>query len=154
MKKSQSSTKEPKAERGQRKWEAYYDIFSWNLKQVDEVILQRVAQDLKNWADQDESLRIDDFIDSRGLCLDSYYKWQERCEELKVAHKYALRRIGSRREKGALTRKYDANSIFRTLAYYDPIYREERRIAAALKDENASQEPKIVIMHEYKKEEK
>lgn len=154
MKKSQSSTKSPAKRKDVRAWEEYYDIYSFQMKPVNMSVKERFAEDLRDWSLKDDSLRIEDFVDERGFNLMTYYRWQETCEALKMAHEFAIRRLASRREKGAITKKYDSTSIFKSQHWYDAVYREAAKAAAALREENNSQEQKIVIMHEYTKTDK
>ncbi len=141
MKKTpQSSTKKRKVITKQRPWEEYYDIFTFSMKPYNEETIAIVAQDLRNWAQQDGddnfAFRIADFIDSRGLCWDTFYKWVKNNEGMKRAHAFAMRRLASRREKGAATRRFDSGTIFRSLAHYCEIEETQSDRRAALAQKN------------------
>ncbi len=132
----QHTTVKAEPKRKQRGWEAYYDIYSMSMKPVNDSVIERVAGDLRSWAltndEQEFAFRISDFIDSRGLCFDTYYKWVATNVHMKRAHDFAMRRIASRRERGACTRRFDSGAIFKSLGHYCPIERTEQKLRAEL----------------------
>ena len=134
--KPQHSTEKTKSKREQRGWESYYDIYSMQMKPINDSVIETVAQDLVKWSlineDLDFSFRISDFIDSRGLCTDTFYKWVATNKHMKAAHAFAMRRIGSRRERGACTRRFDSGSIFKSLGHYDSIERDEQKLRSEM----------------------
>jgi hypothetical protein len=128
-------------------YEFHYNIHKRTDVVVTEKTIEDLAKDFYTWANQEDSLRIDDFIDIVGFSKTTFYKWVDLYPELKRALEYALRRIASRREIGASTRKYDSNSIYKTLAFYDEIYRGEQKRVSELKleAEKADMNRKLTI---------
>lgn len=129
----------------------YFNIHTFKTDIVTESFILRQAIKLKEWADQEDSLRICDFFTTQGYRRRDFYDFITKSKEMEHAHEYAITRIGSRREHGAATRKYSDSTIHRTLGHYDPIWREETklineaRIAVAEK-----QEAKVVVIERFR----
>ena len=123
------------------------DMF-YSFRQVPITVAQieRIALDLIAWSDKNdsendlESLRLSEFIDSHRLHMRTYYEWLDKFEILRDAHEYAKRRIGARRERGAIKKKYDGSFIARSIGHYLPEYREEAEFMASLKSPESAQE--------------
>ena len=124
----------------------YYNVktMKYHPTTVKFVAYECVA--LQEWADQEDSLILEDFIDSRGYNPDTFYDWCKKFENLEEAHQYAMRRLASRREKGALTRKFDGNFVARMMGHYSKSWRQEQILAAKLREDTSKQNDiKIVI---------
>jgi hypothetical protein len=104
---------------------------------------------LKDWADLEDSINIYDYFNTQGYSPVIFYKWCQRFPELSEIHDYAIRKLGSRREMGAMTRKYDASTVHRTLGYYHHIWRQETAALAKLKEDASSHETKIVVIEKF-----
>lgn len=124
----------------------YYNIHLMQVSPVTQGFLEREAKGLMDWSRQEDSLRIHDYTDMRGYPPIEYYRWVDAFPVLKIAHEYAMRRIASRRELGALTRKYSEKAVSWTLGHYDKIYKEEIQYFLRLKEDlNKQQDIKVVI---------
>ncbi len=106
----------------------YFNIHTFQMHPLTHNFFIREARYLKEWAELEDSLRIIDFIDKQGYEPRVFYRWLKEHIELEVAHEYAMRRIGSRREQGAILRKFSESTIHRTLGRYDEVWREETRL--------------------------
>jgi hypothetical protein len=130
--------------------EEYYNVHTRQYHPATVKFVELQCVKLKEWADQEDSLNIHDFIDSQGYNPATFYKWCDKFPQLHETHQYAIRRLGSRREMGALTRKFDASTVHRTLGYYHYIWRQETIALAKLKEESAAQnETKVVIIERF-----
>lgn len=132
-------------ERKRRPYDDYYCIYSFTKKPISEAWVNILCEELRKWADFDgdedkknESLRINDFYDGKGILPKDYYRLVDKWPQLKATHEYALRKIGSRRERGAMHRRYEASTIKNTIGYYCEISREEQKRLAALREESES----------------
>jgi len=103
----------------------YYSVKSQQYHPVTVKFVEREALRLYEWADVDSSLRISQFYNNSGYGSDTFERWCKRFDFMHKAYLYAMSKIAERREIGALTRKFDSNAVFRTLGFYDPIYRSE-----------------------------
>jgi len=76
------------------------------------------------WAAKDDSISFTAFYKIYGLCRQTYDKLRLKHKILDATHKVAKEWVGERREKLALTRKYDPLTIHKTLRNYEPEWRE------------------------------
>lgn len=128
----------------------YFNIHTFQKHPITSNFILQEAMRLKQWADLEESLRICDFYDLRGYSPEIFYEWVEKYPEMKFSNNYALRRIGSRREGGALNRKFAETTVHKTLGRYDHVWREEIAIANAARLAIAEKsESKMVIIERF-----
>ena len=95
---------------------------------IDEVML-----DLREWRGKSTSLRFKDFLMHRRINSKVFYDWCNRHEGLRQEYAWALDEIASRREIGAMTRKFDANASLRMMPRYDPEWLENEERLAKIK---------------------
>lgn len=107
----------------------YFNIHTFKKHPITNNFILQEAKALKTWADQEDSLRISDFYDRQGYSPEMYHYWIDKFPEMSHANQYALRRIGSRRENGAMQRKFAESTIHKVQGYYDQIWRNEVRLA-------------------------
>lgn len=126
----------------------YYHLRDQEHVPATERFIREESRMLMTWADLQTSLRISDFTDWRGYTQQALLKWCKRFEFVQESYNYAKRRIGARRENGALFKEMDASTIHRTLGYYDPVFKEETIFLAKLK-EDARPEIQTVIIDRF-----
>jgi hypothetical protein len=85
--------------------------------------LETIAHDLILWAQQDDSIVFGDFVAISGVHNTKLCEYAKRNHTLGEALIYAKQVVGSRRERGALTNKLNANIVTITMPLYDPEYR-------------------------------
>ncbi len=128
----------------------YFNIHTMAKHPITRQFIQKEAIKLKQWAELDDSLLIQDFYDMQGYDPRTYYDFVHQFEEFAAANEYAKRRLGSRREIGAATRKYNENTIQKTLGHYQNIWREEIRIANEARQAIAEKsESKVVVIERF-----
>lgn len=99
----------------------YDDLFILRERPISETIARRIADELVEWAINDpDALKYVDFLVAKKINPSTFSKWTKRFEFLAEAKKLALMVIGSRREKGAIKNKYNANMIIKRMGHYDP----------------------------------
>jgi|HubBroStandDraft_5_1064220.scaffolds.fasta_scaffold00573_8 hypothetical protein len=122
--------------------EEYFSVHTMKFHPATKKFVEQEAMRLKEFADVETSLRLSDFYDFRGYNTETFYSWCHKFPEMKAAHDYAKRRIGARRENGALFKKFDAGTVQRTLGFYDYVFQQEvekanaARLAVAEKSES------------------
>jgi hypothetical protein len=128
----------------------YYNIYTMEYHPITNNFFKNEAILLREWAQKEDSLRFTDFYDIRGYDRPTFYYWTQVNDEMKLAFEFARRRIASRREHGAITRKFSETAIFKTLGYYDHVYREEDDRVQAQKAKFAEQsESKVVVIERF-----
>lgn len=123
--------KEPQTSR----WlEDYMHLLDFKIKPVTERFIERIAQELIEWSAQDSSIVFRDFYDDRYIPESTFSRWANKYEVLKDAVVLAKGRIGSRREKGALGRKYDASLVVNSMSMYDQGWKSNIEWKASLRE--------------------
>jgi hypothetical protein len=116
--------------------DVYRDIITGLEKPVSDAHIERLASDWIAWSNKEDSLRVTDFFLEMNIHNGIVYRWLEKFPVLKEAHTLVMQRLASRREKGALTRKYDPNTIERYQPLYDKDYRDIVEWRASLRDKS------------------
>lgn len=130
-------------------FDEYYNVHTRQYHPATYRFVQDQCVKLKEWADLETSLNLYDFTDSQGYNPDTFYDWCKKFPELSEMHQYAIRRMGSRREMGAMTRKYAEATVHRTLGYYHYIWRQETAALAKLKEDAALSERTVVVIEKF-----
>ncbi len=116
----------------------YYNVHQTGMSPVTQLFIDRLVKELVAWADIDEdgkeSLRLNDFYNSKGITTGTWEDLINKHPRLHEAHDYAKERIASRREIGSSRRRYDNATIARTIGWYCGISRDEQRRIAELKN--------------------
>lgn len=124
----------------------YPDLWSMESRGASQEFLDRLGQDLLAWAKNSDSLLLNDFFTERWISIHTYRRWAERDKMFSDRLEMAKLMIGSRREKGALQRKFDASVMMRSAPLYDPEWKllEEWRAKLA-KSEQEVEQLKVLI---------
>jgi len=123
----------------------YKDIMTFREKPVSLAVIERLSEELNSWSLLDTSLRFKDFYLEKGIPTKTVYRWKEKYEFFNQTYELALNRIASRREIGALTRKYDAATVERFQPLYDSEYKEFIKWKAEIKDRESQGSGTIVV---------
>jgi len=86
--------------------------------------IHALANELVEWAKQDDTLNFDDFALDRFFLPDELYKLTENNEYFAKAYNISLRIVGSRLEKLASMGKLDKALVLATMPLYSPEYRK------------------------------
>lgn len=104
---------------------------------------------LREYGDRSDVLHLEDFYDDLHMSPHIYSDLLKKIPKLKEVHEYAKRRIGIRREKGALNRKLDASTVHKTLGHYWSVFKEmeewRAHLRAKTEEANKSRETVVVI---------
>lgn len=128
-----------------------FEIFNFdeNLNYpVTMTFMKREAYELRQWAKTEDALRLEDFYDFRGYSKRAFYNMLEACPQMQEAHEFAKRRIGARREEGALTRRFEAATVHKTLGHYWNVWKEEEEYRAKIRADiqNAQENQQTVVI--------
>lgn len=124
--------------------EDYRDLFSLKMKPVTEGFISRLSEELNQWSQLEDSIVLRDFYDTKHIPHEAFYRWAKKYPELGDMLNLARGRIGSRREKGVITRKYEPGLISSNMAMYDPEWREFIQWKSSLRT-NEEKDKKVVI---------
>jgi hypothetical protein len=160
-KKTNHNNNEPKLKRKSAKesaktyefLEQYYDLLTFQMKPVSRGFIERLAQDLVKWSQKEDSLVLGDFCSERYIERKLFWNWCQKYPEMSKAYEYAKSNVSSRREKGALTRKFDAGFVKESMPIYDQDWKDLLEWKAKIKADNLeSSQAKIVVLSdlEYK----
>lgn len=127
----------------------HYSVHTKQYHPTTKRFIELEADRLVQWADQEDSLMIQDFWLRAGYSDYSFYNWVDKFPEFKHAHEYAMARLGSRRELGAMTRKFDPSTIHRTLGAYNKIWKQETVALAKMKEDAAANETKVLVIERF-----
>lgn len=121
------------------------------LREASQLDIEQLSEDLIAWARLESSLVLSDFPQERHIAVGDFYALCNKHEGLKMAKENAMYYIGSRREKGALTNKFNASLVMHTLPRYDKEYKElvEWRAKLAKEDKQEDNGPKFIVIDRY-----
>lgn len=106
---------------------------------------KRFIVTLLEWASKDDSLEITDFPIEMKMHRSLFYSWVARWPDIKEAFDQAKLMLASRRKKGALTRKFDKDVVFKDLHKYDPEWHEINKYHSDMKKEEDKQAHTFII---------
>lgn len=133
--------------------EDYLDCFSMKIKPVTEAFLERLGQELIQWAEREEKqYKIAPFFDKRRIGWSTYDRWAKEHPKFGAAYNLAKSILGTRREYGALERKLDAGTVIQMMPHYDQEWKQmvkERNEMKAQANEKASGGTQFVIMEKF-----
>lgn len=128
----------------------WFNIHTMAYHPTTKKFIELEAVRLKEWAQLDTSLLLQDFYNNRGYNPKTFFEWCNKFPEMEAAHEYAMSCLGSRREIGAMTRKFAEATVHRTLGAYNPLWKSETVALSKLKEENSAQnEQKVVIIERF-----
>jgi hypothetical protein len=128
----------------------YLNIHTFQKHIITQSFIESEAKKLRDWANLEDSLLIQDFADKQGYRRTLFYEWVEKYPTFAIAHEYALSRLGSRREIGAMTRRFAEATTHRTLSHYQDIWKNETIALSKLKEDNSVQnEQRVVIIERF-----
>lgn len=81
---------------------------------------KRLIHTMLEWSEQETSIEILDFAFEMKLRREWLHELSTKYQDFKEAYDYVKLRIGSRRRKGALMKKFDKDVVFRDEHVYDP----------------------------------
>lgn len=118
--------------------EDYLDLFTFKMKPVTEAFIERLAQELILWVDDEKEarkrLKISQFYGYKKIPKEAFYRWIRKHPNLEEAYKYAMYSLGDRREIGVALREYDA-SVLKVMPLYDADWKDIEKWRASIKAE-------------------
>jgi hypothetical protein len=112
--------------------EEYFCLKEMQPRPVTMAYIEAVADMLVEFADLDSSLSMTGFYRVTKIPLDCMQRWKEICPRLKAAYNYAMTTFGTRREEGAITKRYDTGAVWKRQYQFGAEYKEAMEFAARL----------------------
>jgi len=142
-----SIKKDSVSKKGYVFFDDYTDLFTFKKVPISEAYIDRLATELLDWAlNNDDALKMSQFYLGKGISYHSFSRWLKRSKNLEEAHNSALKLLGNRREIGAIKKKYDTSMIATMMPKYDEDWKEVIEWRSKLKEQEASNETKIVVI--------
>lgn len=126
--------------------DVYQDLYFNKEMPVNEAFIDRLAQEMIDFAELETTIRPSQFWISKRLHNQNIYRWKEKWPQLERAYAHLLSQCALRRDIGAVTKKFDGNYVDKTQAMYDPEYKKFLEWKASLADrENTLGNIKVVL---------
>lgn len=106
---------------------------------------KRFIFSLMEWASKEDSVEIVDFALEMRMRRQTIYYWANEYPDIMAALNQARLMIGSRRRKGALTKKFDKDVVFKDMHKYDPEWLEINKYHSDIKKEEEKQSHTFII---------
>lgn len=100
---------------------------------IPDSFIEELRHIMREWSDKKTSLRINDFLTENRMGWRTFHSFLDRSDKLKQEYEWTLDKIASRREIGAMTRKFDASSALRMMPRYAPEWLENEEKLAKIK---------------------
>ena len=120
------------------------------IRGLSDAAVNKLAEQLTKWANQDDALVIGDFVRGRDFYQAEFYDWCNKFPVLRAAKEEALALIANRRERGALTNSLNANFVATTMALYSKEFRALAEWRAKLaRQEHDKSGDKIIVVERF-----
>jgi len=123
----------------------YPDLFFGREQPINEAIIDRLTQEMVEFAEREDTIRPSQFWMSKRLNSAYIYRWKEKWPQLQNAYDYLMAWCAQRRDIGAATRKYDGNYIEKNQPMYDPEYKKLVEWRAGLANKDKESQGTVVV---------
>lgn len=100
-------------------WFDYTCTYSFIQKPANEAFIQRLAEDMLEWARTTEALKVSEFYSMKGISKRDWGRWVVKWHFLAEAVEATKIILGNRREIGGLKRQYDSGMVRASMRFYD-----------------------------------
>jgi hypothetical protein len=106
---------------------------------------KRFSLTLMEWAAREDSLDITDFTLEMKMHRSMFYRWIDKYPDIKQTYETAKLMLASRRRKGALTKRFDKDVVFKDLHKYDSEWLEINKYHSDMKKDEEKQAHTFII---------
>ena len=111
-----------------------FDYLTMRQKPFSQATLENLAQKMIDWVKAEtDALTFNEFLILQGLDSETLDDFGRRCEKIRLAKKYTLMILGTRREKKALHRELEPSVMKFMQGFYDPNWKAQKIFNAELK---------------------
>jgi hypothetical protein len=135
----------------QKPWfdEYYRDMTTLRMHPVSEAYLLKFAMEWVEWSlnPANNCTSLEEFFIHKRINTNTVYRWQNRCEELQAAHDFVKEFLYTKRDKGAVEKRYDSAYSRMSMPMYSNKFRdlEEWRAKTAQKIASTTGQPYVVV---------
>ena len=154
-KKNESITKkEIKAKKQPGDWDEYYSFIAHQMAPANSETKKRHGIDMLIYVKENKGcVRTQEYLEHVGIGWSTWKEWCNNSPEVYKYNQMAKQILANRREKGALNRVYDPSMITKTMALYDPEWKDIEEWRAKLSEGHEQGGTKIVIMEKFQEKE-
>lgn len=115
-------------------FDEFFDFNEFKQRPVSEQWLAELSKRLVFWAkDNDDALILNEFFLKEGIGKSTVANWKKQSKLFKNSYDFAKQIIGTRREIGALNKKFDTNVVMFTMPMYSKSWKELEEWRSSLK---------------------
>lgn len=149
MKKKNTQSSQPNTEilplAKNRTWIELIDAASYNMFPEKDDWRRRLMYTLFLWAEEEESLQLQDFCTQYKIPRSTLYEWRDKYNDLGEVVNQVKLILGARRLKGALKKDFDKEVVFKDIHKLDPEYLDINKYHAELKKNEGPAEIKQIV---------
>ena len=139
------TAKKPAKKRNPKDWKNRYDFM--RKVPLNEALLIHLSEELIKWVNSsDDNIIFKQFLIEYGIFPSVFDGYSKRCKALNDAKRFAFMVIAERRERKSLKREIDSKTMFFNQGTYDKEWAEREQYHAKLRNDNAKQEQKVIVI--------
>lgn len=136
-------------------WEEYLDLKTNQMAPATNQVVEQYGLKFYLWSKENKTaLRSHEFCAMQGISRNTLMRWRDKNPVFKQYYEEGLLNLADRREIGAINRKYDATIITKSMAFYDPEWKEAEEWRAKISDGGNDTGTKIVVIEKFEEEKK
>jgi hypothetical protein len=104
--------------------ENYLSLNDFKYHPATQLFFERMAQEFMDWGDKEDSLVVAEFYTNKKIPSSTFDAWFDKYQPMKRAHEYVKQKISTRKEMGAMTRRYDSSFTKESMYVHSTEWRE------------------------------
>lgn len=114
---------------------------------VNEAYLETLAIEMLDWITKNTDVLIfEEYLVAKSILANQWNRWCNRVPRLQQYYDQALMILSTRREKGAITKKYDSGLIERSMPMYSQRWKELQVWRSKLNAEEDAKKSKVEVI--------
>jgi len=131
-------------------WGQYLDLKANQLAPATSQVIEQFGLKFYLWSKENKSaLRMHEFCAMNGISRNTLMRWRDKNERFREYYEEGLLNLADRREVGAINRVYDSSIITKSMAFYDPEWKEAEEWRAKISDGGGDTGTKIVVIEKF-----
>lgn len=131
-------------------WEEYLNLKTNQMAPSTSQVIEQYGIKFYLWTKENKSaLRMHEFCSEHGISRRTILRWRDKYPIFNQYYEEGMLNLADRREVGAINRKYDSNIITKSMAFYDPEWKEAEEWRAKISDGGNDTGTKIVVIEKF-----